>query len=97
MGKVGITLPLGSGIQGSGKLRFVGSQRCQNPEMGGLDDMGSSRTADLSLRRVFGVRAPSLRRLDASIGVYNVTNALVFDQCGLPQPGRSFQIQLRIW
>ena len=27
----------------------------------------------------------------------NLADALVFDQCGLPQPGRTFQIQFRIW
>lgn len=96
-GKVGLGLPLASGVHARGNLRFVGSQRCENPESGGLDAMRSSRTADLSLRRIFGAGARSLRRVDASVGVRNVTNALVFDQCGLPQPGRSLQIQLRIW
>jgi hypothetical protein len=27
----------------------------------------------------------------------NATDSLVLDQCGLPQPGRTLRIQLRLW
>jgi iron complex outermembrane receptor protein len=96
-GKVGIELPVTFQLHASGNMRMVGRQQCENPETGGMQPLDSSRTADLGLRRVFEVGSRALRRVDASFSVRNVTNGLSFDQCGLPQPGRSVQIQLRIW
>jgi iron complex outermembrane receptor protein len=95
-GKAGLEVPVPGGARALGQLRYVGAQRCQNPETGGMQPLPSSGSMDLTLRRLFsGARV--LRSVDASVSVRNVTDALVFDQCGLPQPGRTVQIQLRIW
>ncbi len=95
-GRVGIEMPLPGRVRASSQLRYMGEQRCENPESGGLEPLRSSRSLDLTLRRLFsGSRA--LRNLDASVSIRNVTDALVFDQCGLPQPGRTFRVQVRIW
>ncbi|MEJ2203606.1 MAG: TonB-dependent receptor [Gemmatimonadota bacterium] len=95
-GKAGLEVPVPAGARAVGQLRYMGEQRCANPETGGLQPLKSSRSVDLSLRRLFS-GSRTMRSVDASISVRNVTDALVFDQCGLPQPGRTFQIQLRIW
>jgi iron complex outermembrane receptor protein len=97
VGRAGLDVPLPQRFRASGELRFMGAQRCENPEVGGLQRLASSRTLDLSLRRVFGLgRSGALRRVDASASVRNLTDAIVFDQCGLPQPGRLFQIRLTV-
>lgn len=97
-GKAGIDLALPARLRGSTEVRFVGQQQCENPEAGGLQPLDSSTTVDLSLRRMFQLRGGgALRRLDATASLRNVTDAAVFDQCGLPQPGRLFQLQFRIW
>lgn len=97
VGKVGVDVALPAGLRGGTELRWVGEQRCENPEVGGLQPLGSSTTLDLSLRRAFAVRSGgALSRLETSASLRNTTDALVFDQCGLPQPGRFFQIRLRI-
>jgi iron complex outermembrane receptor protein len=97
VGRLGIDFPLPASFRGGGGLRFVGEQRCENPEIGGLQPLASSRTVDLSLRRIFDLgRDGPLRHVDASASLRNATDAVVFDQCGLPQPGRLFQIQFRI-
>lgn len=97
VGKIGLDVPLPAAFLGSGDLRFVGEQRCENPEVGGLQSLSSSRTVDLSLRRFFGLRSGgAMSRIDASASLRNVTDAVVFDQCGLPQPGRYFQVRFRI-
>jgi iron complex outermembrane receptor protein len=95
-GKAGLELSVPGGVRALGQLRYVGEQRCENPETGGLQPLRSSGSMDLSVRRLFS-GSTALRSVDASLSVRNVTDALVFDQCGLPQPGRTFQIQLRIW
>lgn len=98
VGKMGLDVPLPGKFRASGAVRYVGTQLCENSEVGTLQTLRSSRTADLSLRRLFRFgRAGSSRRIDASASLRNVTDSVVFDQCGLPQPGRLFQIQFRIW
>lgn len=100
MGKVGLNVPLPAAFRAGGEVRFVGEQMCVNPEVGGgaLQQLGSSTTTDLSLRRLFNLgRGGVMSRIDASASLRNVSDAVVFDQCGLPQPGRTFQIQFRIW
>lgn len=98
LGKLGLVVPLPAELQVGGDLRFVGEQRCENPEAGGLQPLASSKSVDLSLRRVFRLgRGGALSRVDASASLRNATDAVVFDQCGLPQPGRLFQIQFRVW
>ena len=82
----------------SGELRFLSSQYCQNPDVVQWDRLDPSALADLDLSRSFGLDGWwRFSRLDAAVAVTNVSDALVFDQCGLPQPGRTFSLQLRIW
>lgn len=98
MGKIGAIVPIPARIQAGADLRYVGQQLCENPEVGGLQPLASSTVFDLTLRRLFDIRSGgAMSRLDLSAALRNVTDASVFDQCGLPQPGRLFQIQFRIW
>ena len=97
-GKLGLDSPLGNGFRASGDVRFVGRQMCENPEIGGLQPLDASGLFDFSLRRLFQLRrAGRLGRADASFAVHNASDSAAYDQCGLPQPGRTFQIQLRLW
>ncbi len=97
-GKLGVLLPVPADVQMGADVRFTGEQLCENPEVGGLQPLASATTFDLTLRRLFGVRSGgALSRVDVSAALRNVTDASVFDQCGLPQPGRLLQLQFRIW
>ena len=97
VGRLGIDVQLPTSFRGGGGLRFVGEQRCENPEIAGLQRLASNRTVDFSLRRIFNLgRGGALRHVDASASLRNATDAVVFDQCGLPQLGRFFQIQFRV-
>jgi iron complex outermembrane receptor protein len=97
-GKLGANVPLPAELWLGGDMRYMGEQKCENPEVGGLEPLASSTVFDLTLRRLFGMRSGgALSRVEASAAVRNVADAAVFDQCGLPQAGRIFQIQLRLW
>ena len=97
-GRVGLETPLGDIFRASGNVRIMGSQMCENPEIGGLQSLSSSKMLDLRLRGFFRVHSgSSLSRVEAGVGLRNATDASVYDQCGLPQPGRTFQIQIRLW
>jgi len=98
MGRAAMVYPLPSAWRVSADLRFVGSQRCENPEADGLQDLEGSGVFDFALQRLFSFsQGGALRRVDASLAVDNVTGGLAFDQCGLPQPGRTFQLRFRLW
>ncbi len=97
-GKLGFDIPIPAQLRVSGEGRYVGEQMCENPEAGGLQPLPASTAFDLTLRRIFSLgRGGPLSRLDTSAAVRNVTDRAVFDQCGLPQPGRLLQLQFRIW
>jgi iron complex outermembrane receptor protein len=96
-GRISADLPLFLSLTGTASTRFVGRQRCQNPEVGGLQSIDGSRSLDLGLRRAFGAEGGGLRRVEVSARLNNATDAVVLDQCGLPQPGRTLQLQLRVW
>ena len=97
-GKFSLESPLGGGYRAASDFHFVSDQRCANPEVGGLQSFGASGSADFSLRKIFqfGGRG-ALSRVDASASVRNATNSTSYDQCGLPQPGRTLQVQFRVW
>ena len=98
IGRVGLETPLGDVFRASGNLRVMGNQMCENPELGGLQSLPSSGMLDLRLRGFFRLHSgSSLARVEAGVGLRNATDASVYDQCGLPQPGRTFQIQIRLW
>ena len=97
-GKVGWEIPVGTAFRISGGLNFVGRQSCENPEVGGLQPLASSTLVDVALRRLFTFSgAGSLRRIDASATVSNLGDVIAFDQCGLPQAGRTLQLQLQVF
>jgi iron complex outermembrane receptor protein len=96
-GKVTADISLWSGFRATATTRFMGSQYCQNPEAEGLEQFDGSQHLDLGLRRAFGGSGGVFSSVEAVLRLENATDALVMDQCGLPQPGRTFRLQLRIW
>jgi iron complex outermembrane receptor protein len=96
-GKLSAFLPLPLDLEGSASARFMGRQYCENPELGGLDSFDGSRHVDFGLRRVLNVGYGFVGRAEARLSLDNATDAVVLDQCGLPQPGRTLRLQVRIW
>ena len=82
----------------SGGYRYVGSQFCLNADSASMDELDQTHRFDLQLRRflAFDGRA-TLGNMDVLFAVTNLTDNAIFDQCGLPQPGRTFRVQLRLF
>ncbi len=97
-GRVRVEAPVWSDVVVGVQGRFVGAQWCENPERGGLERLASHGFGDASVRRAFtlGPGGP-LRRLEVTAAMSNFTDAVAFGQCGLPEPGRLFRLQLRVW
>jgi iron complex outermembrane receptor protein len=52
----------------------------------------------MSFSKLLRVRSSGLLgRLKAVFGVDNVTDAAVYDQCGLPQPGRTLRLGFQLF
>jgi hypothetical protein len=51
---------------------------------------------DLAIERNFFLSSGVLRSLRALVSLDNVANATVFDQCGLPQPGRTLRVMVTL-
>jgi iron complex outermembrane receptor protein len=96
-GKLSARIPLILELDGLATYRYTGSQFCENPELGGLQSLDPSRQLDLGIERAFGGEGRPFRGAEAMIRVDNATDAAIFDQCGLPKPGRTLQVQLRVW
>ncbi len=94
-GSLDASTPLLLGVQGEAGVRFQGRQWCVHPELGREVALDASARTDLRLSRAWRP-GPSPRRLRAVLALDNAGDAAVYDQCGLPQPGRTLRLELRV-
>jgi iron complex outermembrane receptor protein len=97
-GGLAVSAPLGLGVRGTGRLRHLGPRWCVHPDLDADVRLDSDTWLDLEFAWGAGVggRYPG-RRFELGLAALNLTDAAVFDQCGLPQPGRLVRLQLRIF
>jgi iron complex outermembrane receptor protein len=100
-GSVDLGVPLPLGVRGSALARVTGRQFCQHPELGRQVELAAQAVGDAALSRGFALAgrtrgARLLSALRATLAVDNLTDATVYDQCGLPQPGRTVRFGLEL-
>lgn len=89
--------PLLKGFRASAMTRYTGAQYCQHPDLGRQVKLDAQTVGDAALTRTFALRGRGLlQRLTALVAMDNVSNATVYDQCGLPQPGRTLRFGLTL-
>ena len=91
---LGGRLPLD--LQGQLRLAHIGSQYCVHPDLGRDVRLQASTWADLQLARGWRLGGSGSRWLRVIGGVQNLGDAAVYDQCGLPAPGRRLILSLEI-
>lgn len=99
MGSAWVRLPLAAGIAATAEAQYTGSQFCQDPNTGADVELDGGTWLNGSLSRVWdlpGSRSLG-RKLETRIGVTNATDTVLYDQCGLPRPGRLLSFQLRVF
>jgi iron complex outermembrane receptor protein len=95
--RVELGLPLPWQVRGFATARHTGTQYCLNGETGNEMTLSSKTTTDLALQRSFATRSGgAFRWLRAILALDNVGNIAVYDQCGLPQPGRTLRLMMTI-
>ncbi len=79
-------------------LRGTGRQRYIDIDSGAYSSLSPTMQLGLRLSRAFefGATGP-WQRLDLTIAVENLADRPIFDQAGLPQPGRTLRLQTRLW
>jgi iron complex outermembrane receptor protein len=93
-----VTLPLQ--LRAGAEARFTGDQFCVDPDTGADRELEAGTRFNADLSREWRIRpsgAPWLSRLEAGLAVDNIGDRAIFDQCGLPQPGRLIRVQIRLF
>ncbi|WP_420447636.1 TonB-dependent receptor plug domain-containing protein [Candidatus Palauibacter sp.] len=88
--------PLPAGFRARAAVDAVGRQYCVDPDLGADVALDPTARVDLVVSREFTLGGP-FRTLQTSLSLDNLADATVFDQCGLPQPGRLLRLQFRLF
>jgi iron complex outermembrane recepter protein len=99
-GSAYVRLPLLAGIAATGEARYTGSQFCQHPDTGADVELEGGTLLGASVGRSWSVgrsRGGVFSRLEANAAVDNLADKALYDQCGLPRPGRLLRLQLRLF
>jgi iron complex outermembrane receptor protein len=84
-----VDAPLPLNLRARAGIQHTGSQFCVHPELGSDVRLPAATRVDLGVRRTW-------RRLRATLALDNAADAAAFDQCGMPQPGRTFRVGLEL-
>lgn len=78
-------------------VRHVGSQYCANPDGPAAIRLRASTRLDGDVKRVINVgRDNAPVGLEVTAAIDNIADSAIYDQCGLPQPGRTLRVQIRM-
>lgn len=94
-GSFEIAAPLAAGVRAAAGVRFTGVQYCVNPDLGAQQQLGAQAEANVALERRWRLGGGVLEGVHMVLGLDNVTDAVAYDQCGLPRPGRTFRLGVR--
>ncbi len=92
-------VPLPWSVRGLAGVNYLGDQYCLNPNKGPDLHLGANMQGDIGLERDWSLgRAASavLSTLRTRLSADNFTNQATYDQCGLPQPGRTVRLTVMV-
>ncbi len=96
-GRLELGVPLPTLVRAFATARYTGTQYCLNADSENLDELQARTVGDLAVQRDFSVaNSGPFRFLRALVSFDNVGNTAVYDQCGLPQPGRTLRLTMTL-
>jgi iron complex outermembrane receptor protein len=96
-GSIELGLPLPWAMRAHANSRYTGTQYCLNADTGNEMELDGQVETDLAAERTFRVASSGpFRALRALVSLDNVADATVYDQCGLPQPGRTLRVMFTL-
>jgi iron complex outermembrane receptor protein len=97
---IGGSLPLPAGFTAGAEVEYWGRQYCSAPQPGeeSYQTLEPSTRADVQVARTFRMptAVATLQRVGVEMAVDNLGDTATYDQCGLPRPGRTFRLQVRL-
>lgn len=90
--RVPVTRSLTSWASGS----YTGAQFCLDPQLQREVRLDGSGRLDLGLAKRWEGARGGLARLSTGVHLDNATDAASYDQCGLPQPGRTLRLTAEV-
>ena len=93
-------VPIAWGISAAAEARFTGSQFCLDPGTGLDSRLAGGTVFNGELTRPWRIRSSArglFSTVETRLTVQNAGNAALYDQCGLPQPGRVLGVQVRVF
>jgi iron complex outermembrane receptor protein len=97
-GRLRSRFPLPLDLIGGVDLSLTGSQFCIDPGSGADTKLAGGVLVGTELGRRWSLRpAGLLSRLETRVSIDNVGDRAIYDQCGLPGPGRLLRLLLRVY
>jgi iron complex outermembrane receptor protein len=98
-GSVHAAVPLPFQIRGFAEVRHTGSQYCIDPSTGEDVELEAGTIVNANVARTWPLRSSGgpLRNLETSVAVDNAGDVALYDQCGLPRPGRLMRFQVKVY
>jgi len=93
-------VPIAWGISAAAEARVTGSQFCLDPGTGLDSRLAGGTVFNGELTRPWRIRSSArglFSTLETRLTVQNAGNVALYDQCGLPQPGRVLGFQVRVF
>jgi len=99
-GSIFLRFPLTAGIDARTEAVYTGAQFCQDPNTGADVRLKGGSWLNARLSKVF--RMPTtgmgaLNRVEARAAIDNLGDTALYDQCGLPRPGRLLRFEIRLF
>jgi iron complex outermembrane receptor protein len=95
LGRLELGVPLRAEWRLVASARYSGRQFCLNADTQREDELRGRSRSDLAVEREFALSGwGPLKRLRALFSLDNVGDVTAYDQCGLPQPGRTLRLTM---
>ncbi len=92
-------VPLAWSVRGLASAHYLGDQYCVNPNKGPDLHLGANMQGNVALERDWSLGRAAravLSTLRTRLSVDNFTDQAAYDQCGLPQPGRTVRLTVMV-
>jgi iron complex outermembrane receptor protein len=94
---IDLTAPILLGIMGLTSVRHTGDQYCVHPDLDADVELDGETRLDLGIRRDWQIGAGMWSSIRTTVSIDNAADTAVFDQCGMPQPGRTVRLGIEMF
>lgn len=95
--ELGVPVPVIAGLRAFANVRHTGTQFCLNADTGQEMTLNVATESNFALEKRFSLAGRGLiRGVRALLALDNAGNVAIYDQCGLPQPGRTLRLMFTL-